>query len=301
MVSDLTALVTDIQRFSIHDGPGIRTTIFFKGCPLACRWCHNPETIRFKNEVIWNPARCIGCGDCVRVCPTRALTMSGRSILRNHQACTGCLACTRACPTTAASAAAEPRTVEDLVQAVIRDRDYYQESGGVTLSGGEPLAHPDFIRELLPRLRREKIHITVETSCQVSPDLLQEVEPLVDLFLVDLKAASPDRHRLLTGRGNERILENLGFLAKRPEKLVVRMPLVPGWNNSPEDLAGAADLLAGLGLDSLTILPWHPLGQGKLRGLAEPYQPVETHSPTREELTDAVDLLAERGIRATTG
>ena len=287
------ALICDIQRFSVHDGPGIRTTVFFKGCPLACRWCHNPETIEFRNAPVYSPGDCIGCGDCIAACPENALVMTESGIRTDTAACSACLKCTDVCPAAARAPAAHSCSVDELLAELLRDRPYYGSDGGVTLSGGEPVAHPRFLTALLPRLKHEEIDIAVETSGHWEMSKLRSLLPLVDLFLFDLKAADPDRHRALTGRGNERIITNLRTLVAEGFPVTVRMPVVPGLNTGSHEIDDAAELLTSLGAASVTLIPYHGLGEAKG---ARSDSPLDTRPPTPAELADISQRLGRRGV-----
>jgi len=224
-----------IQRMSTEDGPGIRSTVFFKGCPLSCVWCHNPESISEKRQPHWTKSKCIVCLSCVAVCTAGALTATGDGIVINRAGCSPCEACSQACPTTALAVYGEERGVEDLVRDLMKDRVYFEKSGGgVTLSGGEPTMQPDFANALLSSLKRHGVHTALDTCGQCSWETLEALLPHTDLVLYDLKEADPENHRQFTGTTNARILENLKSLARfmrewgLPRELWIRTPLIPG-------------------------------------------------------------------------
>jgi len=223
-----------IQRMSTEDGPGIRSTVFFKGCSLSCVWCHNPESIPEKRQLHWTKSKCIGCLSCVAVCTAGALTATDNGIVIDRAGCSPCEACSQACPTTALAVYGEEWEVEDLVRELLKDRVYFETSGGgVTLSGGEPTMQPIFAKALLSSLKRHGVHTALDTCGQCSWETLEALLPHADLVLYDLKEADPESHRQFTGVTNARILENLKSLARfmrecgRPRELWIRTPLIP--------------------------------------------------------------------------
>ncbi len=268
MTSAPTALVCDVQRFSVHDGPGVRTTVFFKGCPLACRWCQNPETIAFGNERMYTALDCIGCGDCVRACPHGALRLVAGGPVFDSAECRACLSCTRACPSGALAPAARAVAPGDLLAEVLRDADYYPPDGGLTLSGGEPLSQIDFLAAFLPLSRAAGLHVVAQTAGHWEFEAVRPILGLIDLFLFDLKVLDDAAHRALCGRSNRRILANLDALVAEGRSVEVRMPVVPGCNDDPGNLASTAELIRRCGLDGITLLPYHPLGEAKRSKLA---------------------------------
>ncbi len=302
-----TTLVTDVQRFSLHDGAGIRTTVFFKGCPLACAWCHNPEAIDFANEPLYAPAACVACGACVAACPAGILELRGRRVAGAAAGCTRCLACAGACPGEGCRPAAREVTPQALLQEVLRDRDFYGEAGGLTLSGGEPLARPAFLGALLPLARAEGLQVVVQTCGHFQPGRVLPLLQLVDEVQLDLKLADPARHRALTGQGNARILANLRRLvaAGRPA-VQPRVPLIPGANMDRENLERTAAILAALGLRRVVVLPFHRLGEPKrasLRGAARTRLMAPGAGagallpPTPEQVRQAAAILRRAGLR----
>jgi pyruvate formate lyase activating enzyme len=223
-----------IQRMSTEDGPGIRSTAFFKGCPLSCVWCHNPESISDKRQLHWIKAKCIGCRSCAAVCRVGAITATDNGIVIDRELCSFCDACSQACPTTALSVYGEELGVEELVHELLKDRIYFEKSGGgVTLSGGEPTMQPEFAQALLSSLKLHGVHTALDTCGQCTWETLSALLPHTDLVLYDLKEADPVNHKRFTGTANARILDNLKLLARfmrengRPRELWIRTPLIP--------------------------------------------------------------------------
>ena len=265
-------LIVDIKRHSLEDGPGIRSVVFFKGCPLRCVFCQNPETHSFAPEIAFRPRRCIDCTLCAAACQRGALAAAGPA-LRNLELCTACGECAHACPSGALSLIGQRLSVDEILNVVLRDEPFYRHSGGgVTLSGGECTAFPEFVGELLLRLRNHGISAAIETCGEFSyPQFFQWMLPHVDLILFDVKLANDEDHVRFTGRGNQRIWANLAeLLATCPERVQPRIPLIPGITATRENLAALAAGLAQLGARSLTLLPYNPLGATMAESLARP-------------------------------
>jgi len=303
------ATVLNIQRMSTEDGPGIRTTVFFKGCSLACRWCHNPESISTASQVVWNDHRCIGCQSCVEVCPERALTATDAGISR-ATTCRVCGTCVRECPSTAMELLGEPWALDDLTTEVLKDRAYFQAGqGGVTLSGGEPALQARFAAAFGQRLRELEIHVAMDTAGQCSEAKLMSLVRHADLVLYDLKTVDPAMHKRLTGHSNERILANLAAVAAHREAsanthapsptLWIRTPLIPGETDSDENLrtigAHLARTLPGQ-VDRWELCTFNNLCEDKYRrlGLRWPYAGVKPQSP--ETLAHLGDLARASGV-----
>lgn len=264
----MTGTVFNIQRFCVNDGPGIRTTVFLKGCPLSCAWCHNPESKSPRPELFYDADQCVSCGRCVSLCPQKAHLMeNGRHQLR-RESCVRCMACAEThCP--ALAAAGETRRAEDVMAEVLRDRPFYQASGGgMTLSGGEPFFQEAFALKLLRLAREAQVHTCVET-CGFAPlSVLEQAARWVDLFLYDIKLTDPALHRQWTGVSNDRILENLRALDKMGAKTVLRCPVIPGVNDTPAHFQGVAKIANSLmHLQEIHLEPYHPLGVSKARRL----------------------------------
>lgn len=289
------ALVSDIQRFSVHDGPGIRTTVFFKGCPLRCLWCQNPETLKYQNELVFSAERCIACGDCAKACPNQAIRFENGPII-NWTVCKSCFSCCQVCPGRALEPAGKEYSAEELAEEVLKDREFYFPEGGVTLSGGEPFSQAGFLIEFLAILRREKIHITAESSGYFNWEALEQVLSMVDLLLFDLKALDDKLHQALTGKDNKLILKNLVKLLELKIPHQIRMPLVPGMNDADDEIKRIAKFLLGLGEKEIWLLPYHRLGEGKLKKLNTELKPLGLKSYSEQEFRAKAEIFANQGL-----
>ena len=260
-----TGIIFDIKRFSIHDGPGIRTTAFLKGCPLACQWCHNPESQSFQPELIFRPDRCLVCGECVIACPTGSIRMEEGRILQDRDTCQVCGDCVSVCYPGARELIGYSTTPTALVEELARDRVFYEESGGgVTFSGGEPLAQPDFLEECLSLCRDAGLRTALDT-CGAAPwEELERQLPYLDLVLYDLKLFDDDLHQDYTGFSNQGILENFQRLVETGVEVRVRRPVIPGVNDSREEIEKLGEYLANyIGKIGIDLLPYHGLSADK--------------------------------------
>lgn len=292
----MKGLVFDIQHFAIHDGPGIRTTVFLKGCPLRCLWCHNPEGQLSGPEMFFAPEKCIDCRACEAACPGGLHRFVAGEHRYDRAQCIACGKCAAECYSGALEVCGQWMTVEQALEAVLADRDFYRGSGGgMTLSGGEPLRQYRFTRELLRAARREGLHTCVETSgCAPRAHFLALVKD-VDLFLFDIKETDPARHRAYTGAGNRRILENLRLLDQAGAALVLRCPVIPGLNDRAEHFAAVAELASGLrGVVEIQVLPYHPLGSSKSQRLGREYPLGEILRPSEAQVQAWVSAIQER-------
>ena len=295
--------VTNIQRYSIHDGPGIRTTVFLKGCNLRCFWCHNPETLAPKPELQLFPERCIGCGACLERCPYGAhARVNGDRVFR-RELCQACGACAETCYAEALVLVGDRMTPDEVVAQALRDRPFYETSnGGVTLSGGEPLLQLAFSRAILEGVRAQGVHTAIETNACWPWERLASLAELVDLWMVDIKTMDSDLHRQVTGAPNEQILANLHQLADSGAPVIVRTPIVPGINDAAEDVAAIAAFVAGLpSLVYYELLPFHPMATGKYRSLGLDYRAAKLKRPSPETMATLAQVAAGSGVEARTG
>lgn len=299
------AMIFDIKRYAIHDGPGIRVTVFFKGCPLRCAWCHNPESISPKPEKMFSAAKCIGCGECVRVCPHDACRLdAGCGVVFDDTRCTLCGACAEACPTRAVDIVGREYSVDEILDIVEKQRVVLEQSGGgITVSGGEPLLQADFLIKLLDACGRRGIHRAVDTAGLASPETVLEVARHADYFLFDVKMIDPAKHKEWTGVDNRLILANLKALAETGADIEIRMPLIAGVNCEPSDIAAAADFIAALSgpPKPVALLPFHDLASVKCAKLGRPRKGHRMAAPSAADLRRIVDQFAASGLAATVG
>ena len=292
-------LVVDVQRFSLHDGPGIRTTVFLKGCPLRCLWCQNPEAVRREPEIAVYPERCQHSARCRDVCPQGAIRLGALARV-DFDRCSACGACARECAHDAIRLIGRRVPVDELVGDLLRDLAFFEDSGGgVTFSGGEPLVQAPALGNLLARLSDRGVHTAIET-CGLFP--WSRMAPLLsslDLVYFDVKHMDSAIHRRLTGRGNELILANFARLANSPVELVARMPVVPGFNDDEENVRATADLLRAHGLTRIHLLGYHGLGEAKKPHLDSPLAPFHLATMERRDLEKFARRFEERGIDVT--
>ncbi len=291
-----SGVVFQYKRYSLHDGPGIRTTVFMKGCPLSCSWCHNPESISQLPQLFLLSNRCFDCGECRSVCPSGAVVgnMSGKT---DRTICTLCGECVRACPAGARAIAGQRATVEEVMNVVERDLPFFEESGGgVTFSGGEPLMQPDFLVELLSRCRERGIHTAVDTSCHAPAPVFMRVAGLADLMLCDLKLVGDPQMLEYTGVKAGGILDNIRMLAEDGGDFILRMPVIPGVTDSPDNLRGVADFINSLpGKPELELLPYHSAYREKHRRLGVTVQDSFTED-SGKRLMHVMESLSSAGI-----
>ena len=294
-----TGTIFDIKKFAIHDGPGVRTTVFFKGCPLGCWLCHNPESQAFEPELMVRAGRCNLCGDCIEACPEDAISLNDKTVHIDRYRCDLCGACADACLPGALEVAGREVTVAEVMAEIEKDAVFYDESGGgVTFSGGEPLSQADFLLDLLAACRARGINTVLDTSGHAAPAVFQRVAEQVDLFLYDLKLIADDRHEEFTGEGNGTIRENLRWLAERGAEVVVRFPLIPGINDDPENVAALGDFVSSLPTRyPVDILPYHRLGVDKYAHLDRAHRIPELQPPSEDAIAAVAGRLKGYGLR----
>jgi len=294
-------LVFDIQRYSLHDGPGIRTIIFLKGCPLKCKWCSNPESQQTGPQLFFTKSRCIRCGLCVKSCPNNEVVMTKDGIRVNWDAVDNTnLQWTKACPTGALSIKGEWMTVEEAFYEIMKDEVFFRQSGGgVTLSGGEPLMQSQFAFELLKKVQEEGISTAVETTGAVQKEVLLAVAPYVDLFLYDFKHCDNDAHIKYIGASNTLIKSNLKALAEAGADIMVRTPLIPGINDSKECIAGIMGTLKSFGIKKFSLLPFHQYGSGKYESIGACYELKGLSVPDSEHVESLKNMIEKEGFITT--
>jgi pyruvate formate lyase activating enzyme len=293
MVSSDLGLIFDIRRFSIHDGPGIRTTVFFKGCPLSCWWCHNPESQSPGLELWLRSERCIRCGECAKACPEGAISRQEDAYITDQAVCTLCGTCLEACAAEARQIVGQQMSIAQVTAEVERDIPFFDESGGgVTISGGEPLQQRKFLVSLLRAFKKKDIHTTLDTCGYASWKALQEVQPYVNLFLYDLKLIDDTRHRQFTGVSNRLILQNLQRLVEAGQAVIVRVPIIPGVTDGEDDLHQLGAFMASLSEPPRAeLLPYHRAATGKYERLERDYHLREVLPPTAEHMQAVAEIL----------
>ena len=297
-------LVSEIQKFCVHDGPGIRTLVFLKGCNLNCLWCQNPETISGRMELFYSDRLCIHCGDCIEACPEGAILSSPAVPTIDPDRCLRCFTCTQACPTRALRTAGEWMDAEEVMDAVESDRSFYDNSGGgVTFSGGEPTVQYDFLMTLLQEAGRRGIHRVIETNGRVEWKKLARLLPHVEMILFDVKHMDSRIHKRITGAGNRLIQSNLERLSKQQEvKWLARFPLVPTMNDDEGNLDQMGRRLVHLGAREIHVLPYHRLGQAKAQSLVnQAEKQTQFQVPPDEDVEKAASILRKRGLAVTIG
>lgn len=299
----MKGIIFDIKKYAIHDGPNIRTTIFFKGCPLKCWWCHNPEGIDSAIDMVWKDDACIGCRECLQACTQEALQMHDTGIVRDKKKCSGCFDCLAVCPALAHEATGREVTVDDVMVEIKKDLPFYDQSkGGVTFSGGEPLMQPEFLLELLRKCGELGIHRAVDTCCVVKYENLQKIAEEAELFLVDLKHMDGEKHQLYTGVSNSLIFNNIKMLADIGKNMRFRIPLVEGVNSDDTNIINTGKFVKSLGIDTkIDLLPYHSIAAGKYKKLGLENRGVDFKPCSEETIRHCHKLLTEMGLKTQIG
>ena len=291
--------IFNIQKFSVNDGPGIRTTVFFKGCPLHCRWCANPESQLSKVQILWNQKSCVNCHHCMEICPQKAVILKKNHIQIDHTLCNGCKECVLECPGKALESEGELKTVEEIIQVVLQDQVFYEESGGgLTISGGELLFQPDFACELLLAAKEEGLHTCCETTGFARTEIFDRVMEHVDYILFDMKHWNSEEHMIGTGVSNELPLLNMKRAIASGKNILPRIPVIPGFNDSPKDANSFAETLHRIGAEKCQLLPFHQFGENKYHLLGQNYTYENQPSLHKEDLEDYLDVFLANNILA---
>ncbi len=299
----LRGIVFEIERYALKDGPGIRTVVFLKGCLLRCLWCSNPESQNAAAQLVYWREKCLGCGSCVEVCPQKALTRRAEGVAIDRSACRACGECTQVCNAEALVLLGRSMSPPEVLAEVLKDAAFYRTSGGgVTFSGGEPFEQQEFLVETARLCRRRRIHTAVETSGLVEWKTIEETLPEIDLVLFDLKEMDPERHRVLTGTGNQLVLDNFQRLMKVGKPAVVRVPVIPGYNDSDDNFRRMTQFLKQTApAIRVDLLPYHRLGRGKYRRLGITYQLEGLEPPSRQRMDGIERLFADAGFSTSVG
>ncbi|MDJ0815894.1 MAG: glycyl-radical enzyme activating protein [Desulfobacterales bacterium] len=299
----LTGKIFDIKKYAVHDGPGIRTTVFFKGCPLACRWCHNPESISCDTQRLYRKDRCIGCGECAEACVENAVQVSGQGLQWWPNTCIFCGTCAGICPGDAVELIGKTMTVESVMAEITKDVLFYDQSaGGVTISGGEPLMQPTFLTALLDACGKLELHRTLDTSGYGDIRDLLDAAARTELFLYDLKHMDPDIHLAMTGVSNAMILSNLEALAKTGTNIIVRIPIIPGINSDAANIERTGAFVSSLpGVNRVNILPYHGAAVAKYHNLGSEFQTPKIERPSQDFLESIAAILEKFNLNVKIG
>jgi pyruvate formate lyase activating enzyme len=298
-----TGLVFDVKRYSIHDGPGIRTSVFLKGCPLSCRWCHNPEGQAPESELMLRVDRCVGCGACLEICAQGAISMDGDVAVTDRGKCRVCGACVEVCCAEAREIAGREITASQVTAEIERDIAFYDESGGgVTFSGGEPLQQPEFLLALLRGCKEREIHTAVDTCGFSTWETFDSIREQVDLFLYDLKLMDDTKHERFTSVSNELSLSNLQSLSQLGHNIILRLPIIPGINDDGENIRETGAFAAALpSLNRVDLLPYHHAGVEKYNRFNRVYGLPEAHPPSDERMHELAETLRGFGLAVGIG
>lgn len=301
--SGAKGLVFNIQRYSIHDGPGIRTTVFLKGCPLKCKWCSNPESINPHPELMIRESKCDACGKCLDSCSRHAIKLHDDHVHIDRSKCDLCLKCADICPKGAIELTGKYMSVEEAVDECVKDELFYQNSGGgVTLSGGEPLYQPEFTLNLLKACKESALNTAIDTSGFANWNVIEKALPYIDLVLYDIKHLDPEMHQSATGGSNEVILDNLQKIVKSDKPRVwIRIPVIPNFNDSETYIEKLAETLVGMPAEKISLLGYHEWGKPKYASLGRDYPLNGCVPPAEEKLERLKDIMQSKGLQVTIG
>jgi len=301
-MTEKTGVIFDIKRFAVHDGPGIRTTVFLKGCPLSCWWCHNPEGIYDKKEIIFYDYKCMSCGKCIDVCSQNAIKKIKNNNVRNYNICISCGQCVEICPTASQQFIGQRITVEDIIKNIEKDVIYFESSsGGVTFSGGEPIMQPVFLKETLKFCKKMHIHTALDTSGYANREIFNSISKDIDLFLYDLKIINDRQHKKYTGVSNKLIIKNLETLVKKRRNVVLRFSLIPKITTTEENIKNVLNFISTLkGIDRIDVIPFHNVKEKYIR-IGKKYKMNNTKSPNVDEINNIKEKFEQRGFNVKIG
>ena len=299
-----TGLIFDIKKYAINDGPGIRLTVFFKGCNLSCEWCHNPESISPKIQKMYTASKCIGAVKCIENCPNDALKMTEKGIVTDYNACNFCGICAEVCPTKAFEILGKFKPIDELMKVIDNEAAFFDQSGGgVTFSGGEPLMHADYLLQILKACGKRFYHRVVDTTVFSSLETILEVAQHTELFLIDLKVMDSEIHKKFTGVSNKKILRNITKLSKTDVDIVFRMPLIKGVNVSRNNIVKTAEFMNSLDGNRkvINLLPYHKVAENKYKKLGKSENFIEFKAPSEKEIEEIISIFRTYDIKATIG